>query len=87
MLCMFRNRSKVLMRMRIFGLKRDKLRAAWRKLQIRNLYSLMSLIRVIESRRMMLTGHVTRKGEMRNAYKNLIGKSEKNKALRRPRRR
>jgi hypothetical protein len=35
-----------------------------------------NVIRVIESRRMRWAGHVAHKGEMRNAYNILVGKSE-----------
>jgi hypothetical protein len=50
---------------RIFGLKRDEVTAEWRKLhneELRDLYSSPSIIRIIKSTRMRLTGHVARKG-------------------------
>jgi len=50
------------------------------------LYSSPNIIREIESRRMRLEGHVVRMGEMRNAYKLLIGKAEGKRLLGRPRR-
>jgi hypothetical protein len=52
---------------------------SWRKLhneELHNLYSSPSIIRIIKSRRMRLAGHVARMGEMRNAYKILVGKPE-----------
>jgi hypothetical protein len=45
------------------------------------------MIRMIKSRRMRWAGHVTRMGEMRNAYKLLVGKPEGERPLGRPRRR
>jgi hypothetical protein len=44
---------------RIFGLKRDEVTGEWRKLyneEIRDLYSLPSIIRIIKSRRMRWVG-------------------------------
>jgi hypothetical protein len=42
---------------------------------------------MIKSRRMRWAGHVTRLGEKRNAYRILVGKPERKRPLRRPRRR
>jgi hypothetical protein len=42
-------------------------------------------IRTIKSRRMRRAGYVTRLGEMRNAYRILVGKSEGKRPLGRPR--
>jgi hypothetical protein len=39
-----------------------------------DLYSSLSIIRMIKSRRMRWEGHVTRMGEKRNAYRILVGK-------------
>jgi hypothetical protein len=50
---------------RIFGPKRDEVMGGWRKLhneELRDLYSLPSIIRMIKSRRMRWAGHVTRMG-------------------------
>jgi hypothetical protein len=50
----------------------------WRKLhneELHNFYSSPSIIRIIKLRRMMWAGHVARKGEKRNVYRLLIGKS------------
>jgi hypothetical protein len=56
---------------RIFGLKRDEVTGEWRKLhneELRDLYSLPSIIRMVKSRRMRGAGHVARMGEKRNAW-------------------
>jgi hypothetical protein len=57
----------------------------WRilhKEELRDLYSSASIIRIIKSRRMRWTGHVARMGEMRKAFRLLVGK----RPLERPRR-
>jgi uncharacterized membrane protein len=49
---------------KIFGPKRDE-DGSWRKLQndeLRDLYSLQHILRVIKSRKMKLAGHVARIG-------------------------
>jgi hypothetical protein len=55
---------------RIFGLKRDGVTGGWRKLQneLHNLYSLPSINRIIESRRMRWAGHMAQMGK-RNVYR------------------
>jgi hypothetical protein len=75
---------------RIFGRKRDEVTGGWRKLhneELHNLYSSQSIIRMIKSRRMRWTGHVTRMGEKLNACRILMGKAEEKRPLGRPRRR
>jgi hypothetical protein len=55
---------------RIFGPKGDEVTGGWRKLhnvELHNLYSPPSIIRMIKSRRMRLAGHVARMGEKRIA--------------------
>jgi hypothetical protein len=42
---------------------------------------------MIKSRRMRRSGHVARMGEKRNAYRLSVGKPERKKLLRRPKRR
>jgi hypothetical protein len=63
---------------RIFGLKRDDVTGGWRKLHnedMHELYSSPSIIRMIKSRSMRWTVHLTRIGR-RNAYGTLV-ESEK----------
>jgi hypothetical protein len=46
---------------RMFGMKRDEVMGAWRKLhkgELHNLYSSPNIIRIIRSRRMRWPGHV-----------------------------
>jgi hypothetical protein len=47
--------------------------------------ALPDIIRMIRSRRMKWARHVARMGEVRNAYKILVCKPERNRPLRRPR--
>jgi hypothetical protein len=50
---------------RIIGQERDEVTGGWRKLhneELHNLYSSPSIIRMIKSRMMRLTGHVARMG-------------------------
>jgi len=63
----------------ICGTKREDVAGYWRRLyneELHNLYASPNIIKVIKSRRMRWAGHVARKGEMRDVYKMLIGKSE-----------
>jgi hypothetical protein len=49
----------------IFGPKRDRVTRKWRKLhneELKHLYSLPNIIRVMKSRRMRWAGHVARTG-------------------------
>jgi hypothetical protein len=46
-----------------------------------------SIIRLIKSRRMRWAGHIARRGEKRNPYRILVGKTEGKKPLGKPRRR
>ena len=48
---------------RVFGPKRDEVTGEWRKLyneELRDLYSLSNIVRVVNSRRMRWAGHVAR---------------------------
>jgi hypothetical protein len=75
---------------RIFGPKRDGVTGGWRKLhneELHNLYSLLSIVKIIKSRRMRWAGHVARMGEKGNMYRLLVGKPEGKIRLGRPRRR
>jgi hypothetical protein len=72
---------------KIFGTKRYEMTGDWKKLhneELHNLYSSRSIIRMIKSRRMRWVGHVARMGEMRNAYRILVGKPEGKRPLGRP---
>jgi hypothetical protein len=69
---------------RIFGPKRDEVTGEWRILhseKLRDVYSSLSIIRIIGSRRMRWAGHVARMGEKRNAYRLLVGKPEGKRPL------
>jgi len=50
---------------RVFGPKRDEMAGEWRKLhneELRDLYSLPNIVRVVKSRRMRWAGHVAPMG-------------------------
>ena len=75
---------------RVFGHKRDEVTGEWRKLhneELRDLYSLPNIVRVVKSRRMRLAGHVARMGEGRGVHRVLMGKPERKRLLGRPRHR
>jgi len=75
---------------RVFGPKRDEVTGAWRKLhkeELRDLYSLSNIVRVVKSRRKRWAGHVARMGEGRGVYRVLVGKPEGKRPLGKPRRR
>jgi hypothetical protein len=64
---------------RIFGPRRDEGRGEWRKLhneQLDDVYCSPNTVRVIKSRRMRWTGHVTRMGERKGVYRVFVGKPE-----------
>jgi hypothetical protein len=69
--------------------KRAGVMGGWRKLynvELHNLYSSPSIIRIIKSRRMKWVGHVARIGEKRNVCRLLVGKPEGKRPLGRQRR-
>jgi len=75
---------------RVFGSKRDEVTAEWRNLhneELRDLYSLPNIVRVVKSRRMRWARHMARMGEGRGVHRVLVGKPEGKRPLGRPRRR
>ena len=61
---------------RIFGLKRDEVTREWRKLhkeELRDLYSLPNIVRVVKSRIMRWAGHMARMVEGRGVHRFLVG--------------
>jgi len=75
---------------RVFGPRRDEVTGEWKKLhneELRNLYSLPSIVRVVKSRIMRWAWHVTLMGEGRGVHRVLVGKPEGKRPLGRPRRR
>jgi len=74
---------------RVFGPNRDEVTGEWRKLheELRDLYSLPSIVRVVKSRRMRWVGHVACMGEGRGVHRVLVGKPEGKGPLGRPRHR
>jgi len=75
---------------RIFWPKTDEAIGEWRKLhneELNVLYSSPIIIRVIKLRRMRWAGHVACMGERRGVYRILVGKTEGQRPLRRPRHR
>ena len=74
----------------LFGPKRDEVTGEWRKLHIeelRDLYCLPNIVRVVKSRRMRWAGLAARMGEERCVNRVLVGKPEGKRPLGRPRRR
>src|SRR5215469_7188622 len=56
---------------RVCGPKRDEVTREWRKLhneELKDLYSLPNIVRVVKSRRMRWAGHVARMGEGRGVH-------------------
>jgi hypothetical protein len=73
-----------------FGPKTNEVTGEWRRLHTEELYDLyawQNIIRVIKSRRMRWTGHVTRMEDRRGAYRVLVGRPKGKRPLGRPRRR
>ena len=64
---------------RVFGPKRDQITGEWRKLhneELRDLYTLPDIVRVVKSRGMRWAGHVARMVEGRGVHRVLVGKPE-----------
>jgi hypothetical protein len=60
---------------RIFGPKRDEVTGGCRKLhneELYNLYSSLSIIRMITSRKRRMVGHIALMREKRNTYRILV---------------
>jgi hypothetical protein len=73
---------------RILGQKRNEVTGSWRKLhkeELRHLYSSLSIMRVLKSRRMRWSGNVAGM-EKRNEYTSLVGNPEGKRQLGRQRR-
>jgi len=74
----------------VFGSKRDEVTGEWRKLyneELRDLYSLPSIVLVVKSRRMRWAGHMALMGEGKGVHRVLVGKPEGKRPFGRPRRR
>jgi hypothetical protein len=72
---------------RLFGPKWDQVTGEWRRLyneEFNDVYLSLNIIRVIKSRRMRRAEHVACMGEIRDAYRFLVGKSEGKRPLGRP---
>jgi len=73
---------------RVFGPERDEVTGEWRKLhneELRDIYSLPNIVRVVKSRRMRWVGHVAHMGEGRSVRRVLVGKPEGKRPLGRSR--
>jgi len=71
-------REEVTGEWRVFGHKREEVTGEWRKLhneELRDLYSLPSIVRVVKSGRMRWAGHVARMGEGRGVHRFLVGRN------------
>jgi hypothetical protein len=65
---------------RIFGPKREEVAGGWRRLhneELHDMYASPNIIRVIKSRKIRWAGYVAGMGEMRKAYRILIGIPER----------
>ena len=75
---------------KIFWAKRHEITGEWRKFynaELHAMYTSPNIIRILKSRRLRWTGHVTRLEQSRNTYRVLVEKPERERPLRRPRRR
>jgi hypothetical protein len=65
---------------RIFGPKRYEVTGGWRKLhneeELHDLYSSLSIIRIIKRKRMRWAGRVERMGGEKDVYRLLVGNPE-----------
>jgi hypothetical protein len=75
---------------RILGFKKEEVAGDWRRLhneEFRNLYASPNITRLMKLERMRWAEHVTRMGQWRNVYRNLVGKFELKRLRGRTRRR
>jgi len=75
---------------KIFRPKREEVTGQWRRLpneELNDLYSSPNIIRVIEYRRMRWARHLARMGSRRDANRVLVGRPERQRQPRNPRRR
>jgi len=73
---------------RVFGPKKDEVTGEWRKLhneELKDLYTLPNIVRVVKSRRIRWEGHMARMGEGRDVHRVVVGKPEGRRPLGRPR--
>jgi len=66
----------------MFGPKRDEITGEWRKLHFEELYALYSspnIILAMKSRRTRRAGYMAIIGEMRGAYRVLVGRPDGNR--------
>ena len=73
---------------RMFGPTRDEVTGEWRKIhneELNELYCSPNIVQVTKSSRMRWAGQVARMGERKGVYRVLVGKSEGNRPLGRPR--
>jgi hypothetical protein len=71
----------------LFGPKKKVVAGDWRRLhneELHNLYALANIVRVIKSRRLRLTGHVERNGDMISAYNISVRRPEGKRPFVRP---
>jgi hypothetical protein len=64
--------------------RREEVTGDWRRLhneELHNLYTLPTVRKAIESRRLRWTWHVARMDDMRNTYKILAEKTERKKTI------
>jgi len=62
---------------KIFGHKREEVAGGWRRHHNENLHNLCAspyFIRMVKSSRMRWMGHVEHMGEIKDAFKTLVGK-------------
>jgi hypothetical protein len=69
---------------KIFGPNRDEVTGEWRRLhneELYDLYSSQNIIRLIKPRRMRWAGHVACMGDRRDAYRDLVWRTDGKRPL------